>query len=73
LRSFEPLLDPEWTEALASELRWLAVILGTARDAEVLRDRLAHAVTTLPAEAKPEAVGAKLSDLCNKQHRLGYE
>ena len=73
LRSFEPFLEPEWADALASELQWLAGILGTARDAEVLRDRLAYALTTLPAEAKPTAVGAKLSDLCNRQHRLGYE
>jgi len=73
LRSFEPFLEPEWADALASELQWLGAILGTARDAEVLRDRLAYAVTTLPAEAKPAAVGAKLSDICNKQHRLGYE
>jgi CHAD domain-containing protein len=73
LRSFEPLLDKEWADSLASELQWLAGILGTARDAEVLRDRLAHAVTTLPAEAKPETVGAKVADICNKQHRLGYE
>src|SRR5207302_5418456 len=32
LRTFGPLLDPEWTEPLRSELGWLAMGLGAVRD-----------------------------------------
>ena len=40
LRTFRPLLDRELTDPLRDELRWLAAVLGEARDAEVLRERL---------------------------------
>jgi CHAD domain-containing protein len=47
LRTFGPLLDPEWATSLREELRWLGTELGVAREAEVLlghlRDR-AHAL-----------------------------
>jgi CHAD domain-containing protein len=40
LRTFRPLLDASWADGLRAELSWLADVLGGARDAEVLRDRL---------------------------------
>jgi CHAD domain-containing protein len=40
LRTFAPLLDPAWSEALNAELRSLADALGRVRDAEVLLIRL---------------------------------
>jgi CHAD domain-containing protein len=49
LRTFQPLLDREWTAGLRDELRWLGGELGKVRDAEVLRDRLRVAAATLPA------------------------
>ena len=49
LRTFQPLLDREWTNTLREELRWLGGELGRVRDAEVLRDRLRAAAATLPA------------------------
>jgi CHAD domain-containing protein len=49
LRTFQPLLDREWTNSLRDELRWLGTELGRVRDAEVLRDRLRAAAATLPA------------------------
>jgi CHAD domain-containing protein len=73
LRSFGPLLDSEWAGALATELHWLAGVLGAARDSEVLRDRLLAAAAELPAAAKPDAVAAKLADICNKRHRLAFD
>lgn len=48
LRSFGPLLVPEWTEPLRSELGWLAFSLGAVRDREVLLDRLRERSQTLP-------------------------
>ena len=40
LKTFRPLVEPLWGEALRAELSWLAGSLGDARDLEVLRERL---------------------------------
>jgi len=40
LTSFGPLLDRQTGDTLRSELKWVAEVLGEARDAEVMRDRL---------------------------------
>lgn len=40
LRTFRPLLDREWADALRGELAWAAGELGAVRDTEVLLDRL---------------------------------
>ena len=40
LRAAEPLLDPDWTQALRTELSWLAEALGPVRDLDVLLERL---------------------------------
>jgi CHAD domain-containing protein len=48
LRTFAPLLDREWLDALRAELKWLAGELGPVRDAEVLRDRLVESARSLP-------------------------
>jgi CHAD domain-containing protein len=40
LRTFEPLLDPDWTKSLRDDLRDLGRKLGAVRDTEVLLDRL---------------------------------
>ena len=42
LRTFGVLLDRAWVGELRGELRWLADLLGAARDAEVLRKRLSR-------------------------------
>jgi CHAD domain-containing protein len=49
LRTFRPLLDEAWAEALRDDVRWLGGELGRVRDAEVLRDRLRAAAGSLPA------------------------
>jgi CHAD domain-containing protein len=55
LRTFRPLLDEAWAEALRDDLRWLGGELGGVRDAEVLRDRLRAAATTLPVPDRKAA------------------
>jgi CHAD domain-containing protein len=40
LRTFRPMLDASWGEALRTELGWVGGLLGPVRDAEVLRARL---------------------------------
>ena len=49
LRTFRSLLDPEWTNTLREELRWLGAELGAVRDAEVLLERLHTRVESLDA------------------------
>ena len=49
LRTFGPLLEPEWSEPLRSELGWLGMALGAVRDREVLLERLRERAKTLPA------------------------
>src|SRR5438270_461738 len=55
LRTFGPLLDPEWTEPLRSELGWLAMGLGAVRDREVLLERLRERAKSLPASDQRSA------------------
>lgn len=40
LRTFGPILDPEWASMLRTELGWIASELGMIRDTEVLMTRL---------------------------------
>ena len=44
LSTFKTLFDAEVTRPLSGELKWLAGELGSARDAEVMRDRVRSAV-----------------------------
>jgi CHAD domain-containing protein len=53
LRTFSSLLEPEWTDRLRDELKWLAGLLGDVRDADVLLARFReHLVALPPADAK---------------------
>jgi CHAD domain-containing protein len=40
LRTFTPMLDPDWTKQLRDELKWLGEQLGRVRDLDVLRERI---------------------------------
>ena len=48
LRTFGPLLDPVWVDALRADLKWVADALGAVRDADVLLERLSQASLALP-------------------------
>src|SRR5437763_1709584 len=50
LRTFRPLLDPEWVAGLREEAGWYAGLLGEVRDVEVLMERLEHQAHGLPKE-----------------------
>ncbi|MGH2718331.1 MAG: CHAD domain-containing protein [Actinomycetota bacterium] len=58
LRTFAPLIDPAWGAEIGDRLRWLGGLLGAARDADVLFDRLRARAETLPEDDRP--AGAKL-------------
>ncbi len=57
LRTFGPVVDPDWAGGLRDELKWLGGSLGAARDLEVLRERVARAAAADPlAPLDPDAV-----------------
>jgi CHAD domain-containing protein len=57
LRTFRELLDGEWTGRMRAELGWLANALGDVRVADVLSERLAAQIETLPgADQRPASV-----------------
>jgi len=57
LTTFKPLVDAEVARSLRGELKWLAAELGAARDAEVMRDRVAAAVDADDGDAGAQVVG----------------
>lgn len=69
LVSFRPMFDREVTGPLREELKWYAALLGEARDAEVMRERLSDLLHGQPADlVEPEAV-----DLVSADLGTGYE
>jgi CHAD domain-containing protein len=50
LRTFRPLLDPDWVAGVRTEAGWYAALLGEVRDAEVLMERLEVQAHRLPKE-----------------------
>lgn len=55
LRAARPLLDPEWSEPLRAELRWLGGSLGRRRDLDVL---VAHLQREIEGLEQPEREAA---------------
>jgi CHAD domain-containing protein len=55
LRAARPMLEPQWTETLRAELRWLGQELGPVRDLDVLLEHLRAEALALGG---PEAAGA---------------
>ncbi len=58
LRTFLPMLEPGWTDALRVELRWLGDALGQARDTDVLLDRMRELIANVPDAESPGAADA---------------
>ncbi|TFC61815.1 CYTH and CHAD domain-containing protein [Cryobacterium sp. TMT2-15-1] len=60
LSTYRDLLDRSVTGPIRGELRWLAGALGAARDAEVIRQRLAHRLAQEPAGLVVGALGERI-------------
>ena len=60
LRTFRPLFDRARTDPLRAELRWLARLLGDARDGDVLAERLGAAIAAEPPELVIGPVAARV-------------
>ncbi|MFP5220624.1 MAG: CHAD domain-containing protein, partial [Actinomycetes bacterium] len=72
LKTFRPLLDRERTDPLRDELKHLAGVLGAARDAEVLRDRLLEHVSAEPAELVLGPVAQQITDDLGGRYRRAH-
>jgi CHAD domain-containing protein len=53
LKTFERLLDPEWSRPLREELRWLGAALGAVRDIDVMQERLSEQAGDLRGDLDP--------------------
>ncbi|MDI1459526.1 CHAD domain-containing protein [Catellatospora sp. KI3] len=73
LRTFAPLLDQRWSSPLRAELRWLAGLLGGARDAEVQRARLWSTAAADPAHPLDPADVAALDRLLAARRAAAYD
>jgi CHAD domain-containing protein len=61
LQAFTPVLPKRETAQLSAELKWLGGLLGAARDAEVLTDRLRDGLAAVPQELVLGPVQARVS------------
>ena len=61
LQAYGRVIDRAATRELSGELKWLAGVLGGARDLEVLHSRFTRAVAELPAESVVGPVQARLT------------
>jgi CHAD domain-containing protein len=73
LKTFRPLLDRSVTDPLRAELKHLGAVLGEARDAEVLRDRLAEQLDAEPVELVLGPVAARVADELGRRYRAAHE
>ncbi|HVS68140.1 MAG TPA: CYTH and CHAD domain-containing protein [Mycobacteriales bacterium] len=73
LKTFKPLLDPQWANSLRRELSWLADSLGTTRDNEVLLARLTRDLDELPAELVVGPVRSRLEQILRGNLETGRD
>ncbi|CAM3811220.1 CYTH and CHAD domain-containing protein [Nocardiopsis rhodophaea] len=72
LQVFPSIIDREATRPIADELRWLAGVLGTARDLEVLRARCATRLAELPERAAGQAITDAWLSVLDDQRRSAH-
>lgn len=72
LATYRPLLDRERTDPVREELKWLAQILGGARDAEVLHWRLQDLVAAQPEDLVQGPVGRRVDLELRARHRAAH-
>ncbi|MGI9613909.1 MAG: CHAD domain-containing protein, partial [Acidimicrobiales bacterium] len=68
LKTFEPLLDAEWSADLEAELRWLIDELGAVRDSDILGAKLGDVITRHP-EIDPDAAGRVRHEIVLERRR----
>ena len=73
LVTFRPLLERERTDPVRDELRWLAGVLGAARDAEVLHARLRRLVAAEPDDPALGQARDRIDLLMRARHRTAHD
>ncbi|MEE6260874.1 CYTH and CHAD domain-containing protein [Plantactinospora sonchi] len=68
LRTFGPLVRKDWARPLRDELRWLAGVLGQARDLEVLRERLRRTASADPVSPVDAAAVDRIDRVLADRH-----
>ena len=72
LATFRPLLEEEQTDPLRDELRWLAAVLGDARDAEVMHARLLGLIAAEPDELVLGKVRERVDAVMTRRHAAAH-
>jgi CHAD domain-containing protein len=73
LATFRPMLDREVSEPLRDELRWVSRVLGDARDAEVMHERLRALVAAEPGELVLGGVVSRIDFELGGRYREAHE
>ena len=71
LQAFGEIVERERTRPLCDELKWLAAVLGQARDAEVLLARFTGELAAIPAELVAGPVGTRIAGHFTGRARAG--
>ncbi len=71
LATFRPLVNRDLTDPVREELRWIAGMLGEARDAEVMAQRLDQVVAATPVELVLGGVSARIEHTLGTRYREG--
>lgn len=72
LATFRPLLDRRQTEPLRDELKWIAGVLGEARDAEVMQQTLTALIAEEPVELVMGPVLRRIDGELADAYRLAH-
>ncbi|GGO87712.1 CYTH and CHAD domain-containing protein [Wenjunlia tyrosinilytica] len=69
LKTYRKILDRRATDPVEAELKWLAEVLGRARDSEVLGQRLSAEIDRLPVEVVLGPVEARITARTASEYR----
>jgi CHAD domain-containing protein len=72
LSAYGKLFDADTVDHLKTELKWLTTVLGEARDAEVMRDRIGELLNDQPDGLLPGAAATKITDELESGFNSGY-
>jgi CHAD domain-containing protein len=72
LASYRPFLDRNRTEPRRDELKWIAGVLGDARDAEVMQERLSGLISEEPVELVLGQVAQRVDRQLGAAYRLAH-
>jgi CHAD domain-containing protein len=73
LRALAELVEPSWLESLQAELKWLAGVLGAARDVDVLSQRLSKDLAARDSDVDQGALAPMFAELAARQARAGHD